>query len=88
MTNKILRKQLELTLVKTIDDILTKVNAVAAKKIKKSAQEASKTIAKKFFKTIKSEEKTKKKPSGIVVKKTVVIPKRIVKTALKKASQK
>ena len=88
MSNKILRKELELTLVKTIEDVLTKVNPGAAKKIKNSTQEASKTVAKKFFKTIKSETKIKKMPSKIIVKKTVVIPKKEVKAPVKRAGQK
>lgn len=88
MSNKILRKELELTLVKTIEEVLTKVNPGVAGKIKKSTQEASKIVAKKFFKTIKSEAKIKKTPGKKVVKKTAVTPKKQVKAPLKKAGQK
>lgn len=88
MSNKILRKELELTLVKTIEDVLTKVNPAAAGKIKKSTQEASKTVAKKFFKTIKLEAKIKKTPAKKSVKKTVVSSKKEIKAPIKKSTQK
>ncbi len=84
MSTKILRKELELTLIKTIEDVLTKVNVGAAKKVNKSTREASKTIAKKFFKTIKSDAKVKKTPSKAIVKKAVVTPKKEGKAPTKK----
>ena len=52
MDKKTLRKELEAALIKSIDETLDKQNAVAGKKIKKKVQEASKSIAKKFYKTI------------------------------------
>lgn len=84
MSNKILRKELELTLTKTIEDVLTKVNAGAAKKVNKSTREASKIIAKKFFKTIKSDAKVKKTPLKAIGKKAVVTPKKERKAPTKK----
>ncbi len=88
MSNKILRKELELTLVKTIEDVLTKANPLATKKIKKATQEAAKSVAKKFFKTIKLEAKIKKAPSKIVAQKTTLIPKKVVKAPIKRIAQK
>ena len=88
MSNKILRKELELTLVKTIEDVLSKINSPATKKINKLTQEASKTIAKKFFKTIKLESEIKKATSKIVSKKTAVLPKKEVKAPIKKVIHK
>jgi hypothetical protein len=51
---KALRKELELILVKTIEGVLTTHNVEATKKIKRTTTDASKTIAKKFYKTIKT----------------------------------
>jgi hypothetical protein len=53
MNKKALRKQLELALIKAIEETLNKRNALAAGQIKKKVNEASKLIAKKFYKTIK-----------------------------------
>jgi hypothetical protein len=88
MSNKILRKELELTLVKTIEDVLTIVNSGATQKTIKATQEAAKTVAKKFYKTIKSEAKIKKTPAKTVAKKTVAVPQKTVKPIVKKVVQK
>ena len=85
MNTKLLRKELELTLVKTVGETLAKVNTTAAKKIKKTTKEASKTIAKKFVKIIKAESKIKKTtPKKTAPKKTNLSPKKNVKHAVKK----
>lgn len=64
MNKKELRKQLELNLVKTIETVLNKSNAEAAKKIRKNTFEASKLIAKKFYKA----QKTKAAPAKVATK--------------------
>jgi len=52
MNKKELRKQLELALVKSIEETLNKHNEIAGKKIRKTNLKHSKDIAKKFYKTI------------------------------------
>lgn len=64
MNKKELRKQLELTLVKTIEEVLNKNNSDATKKIRKTTYEASKNVAKKFYKTLKAEVKPSIKNSS------------------------
>jgi hypothetical protein len=54
MSNKEQRKELELLIVKSIEDVLSQKNSEASKKIKKTSLQASKAIAKKFLKAIKS----------------------------------
>ena len=54
MSKKALRKELEVILGKTIEEILHLHNPEAAKRTKKVISESSRTIAKKFYKTIKS----------------------------------
>lgn len=60
MDKKALRKELELALSKSITETLNKRNALAAEQIKKKVEDASKTLAKKFYKAIKelNEKKT------------------------------
>ena len=72
MSKKELRKELELTLIKTLEEVLNKQNAAATSKISKTTHEASKMVAKKFYKTIKS----------IPEKKEIIIAKKTVKKAL------
>lgn len=60
MNKKELRKELELTLVKTIEEVLNKRNHEAAKKIREITYGASKIIAKKFYKSLKAKDKTVK----------------------------
>jgi hypothetical protein len=68
MNKKELRKELELTLVKTIEDVLNKHNAKSAKKVRRTTFEVSKIVAKKFYKSLKQETK-------IVSKKTAPVKK-------------
>jgi hypothetical protein len=53
MDKKTSRKELERALSKSLTDTLNKRNAIAAGKIKKKIEDASKTVAKKFYKAIK-----------------------------------
>jgi hypothetical protein len=53
MEKRTLRKELELDLIRSIQETLGKRNAIAGKQIKKKVEEASKTVAKKFYKAIK-----------------------------------
>jgi hypothetical protein len=89
--NKTHRKELELRLVKTIDEVLSKQNATAAASIRKTTVEACKLIAKKFSKTLKqkTEVAIKTKPVKTVKKKAnakTVVKK--VKTVKKVKSKK
>jgi hypothetical protein len=79
--NKTHRKELELRLVKTIEEVLSKQNAEAVAKIRKTTVEACKLIAKKFSKTLKqkTEVTIKTKPVKKSLKKKVS-----TKTAVKK----
>lgn len=96
MSKKELRKELELILIKTIEEVLNKRNAEATKKIKKATQDASKMVAKKFLKIIKTLTENKILTPKNIVKKTstpikkVVIPysKKIVTPYKKKVLQK
>lgn len=54
MNKKALRKELELNLIKGMEDVLNNHNHEASKKIRKITYEASKTVAKKFVKALKS----------------------------------
>jgi hypothetical protein len=75
MNKKELRKQLELALVKTIEDTLNKIDSENPKKIRKTTYESSKNIAKKFYKTLNSETKVVKaqKNKKIIPLKTPVV---------------
>ncbi len=53
MNKKELRKELELSLIKVIEETLNKKNPEAGKEIKKATHQASKSVAKKFYKAIK-----------------------------------
>ncbi|MEO6902145.1 MAG: hypothetical protein ABI315_03245 [Bacteroidia bacterium] len=79
MSKKDLRKKLEIELMKIIENYLNKSNEEVAGKIRKTTYEASKTIAKKFYKTIKSEKE--KQTTAIVLKK-------IIPATLKKVTRK
>ncbi len=98
MNKKHLRKELELSLVKTIEDLLISINPEATKNVDEIIFGASKIIAKKFFKSlkfkeekkeVKKEEKkvpvTKKKAADTASKST---PKKAAKPAAKKAKSK
>lgn len=91
MNKKELRKELELILVKTIEEVLSKKNSEASKKIRKTTYDASKSIAKKFYKSLKEKPKTKEKPKSKPTKKAKTkvatpSPKRV--TGTKKAKSK
>jgi hypothetical protein len=85
--NKTHRKELELRLVKTIDEVLSKQNATAAASIRKTTVEACKLIAKTLKQ--KTEIAIKTKPVKTVKKKAnakTVVKK--VKTVKKVKSKK
>jgi hypothetical protein len=63
MSKKELRKQLEILLVKAIQEVLIKSDAETAKKVRKITYESSKNIAKKFYKSLKTEVKISVKPA-------------------------
>ena len=64
MDKKELRKELELTLIKLIQDALNKRNALIAKEIQKTTNESAKNIAKKFYKILKTKAKVVKAKKG------------------------
>lgn len=70
MDKKALRKELEQALVKSIEETLNKRNAIAGKQIRKKVEEASKVIAKKFYKAIKALNDNKPAPAKAPVKKS------------------
>lgn len=53
MSKKELRKELELNLSKHIENVLVGIDETVAKKIRKTTLEASKLVAKKFYKISK-----------------------------------
>ncbi|MGQ0828837.1 MAG: hypothetical protein ACT4ON_10630 [Bacteroidota bacterium] len=81
MNKKTLRKELEFVLVKTIEEVLKNRNTEATRKIKRITFQSSKTIAKKFYKAIKSTSDKKPAPAKGIAKKPV-------KTAVTKAKAK
>jgi len=81
MNKKELRKELELVLVKTIEEVLNKRNSETAKKIRKTTYEGSKTIAKKFYKSLKPTEKS-------LGKRKKAVKKQMSKTVIKSAGPK
>lgn len=81
MDKKELRKELEILLIHSIEDTLNKKDSATTKKIRKTTFEVSKVIAKKFYKSIKTEATVVK---GI--RKST--PKKIVKPIAKTASVK
>lgn len=87
MSKKELRKELELLLVRSIENVLNQKNATTAKSIRKNTLGASKTIAKKFYKSLKTETKSVAKPaprkSTKAIKSTV---KKSAKPAIKKTT--
>ena len=88
MSKKELRKELELLLIKTLEEVLNKKDAEATKKIKKTTHEASKMVAKKFFKIIKPVAGNKITAPRKVVKKAIVSSKNDVAPFKKKNSTK
>lgn len=72
MSKKELRKELELILLKSIEEVLSKRNAEVAKKIRKTSQEASKMVAKKFLKNIQPIKENKAVTPVRIVKKVII----------------
>jgi hypothetical protein len=79
MDKKALRKELELALSKSIIEILDKRNPLAGKQIQKKIEEVSKTLAKKFYKTVKDLSVKKTVPAKALKKKIVPVKKTPVK---------
>ena len=84
MNKKHLRKNLELSLVKTIEDLLISINPEAAKQVDEIIFGASKIITKKFYKSIKVKVKEEKK----VEKKASASKKKVTKPSVKSAPEK
>ena len=76
MNKKQLRKDLELALVKNIEDLLISIHPEACKEVDEIIYGASRIIAKRFYKSIK--QKTEKK----------TVKKEPLKTAKEKAAEK
>ena len=94
MNKKQLRKDLELALVKNLEDLLISINPEAAKKVDEIIFGAAKIIAKKFYKSIKQkEEKEAEKKPEPAKKKAVkplakATPKKAVKPTVNKSKTK
>jgi hypothetical protein len=88
MGNKTLRKELELDLIRSIEETLNKRNAIAAGKIKKKVEEASKDVAKKFYKAIKLITNEKAAASKSTSKKAVKKPTVSIRTTKAPAKKK
>lgn len=91
MKTKEKRQELELALIKSIEEILIKEHPEAAKTIRKITYEAAKKLAKKFFKTLKTvQPKTKSvknvssvSPKKLIIKRSKVNTKLSAKVAKK-----
>ncbi len=88
MSKKTLRKELELILIKTIEEVLNKRDVEATKKIGKTMHEATKMIAKKFLKTMNPLVKNKIVAPKKVIKSPLVPIKKVVSPTHKKSLQK
>ncbi len=62
MNKKQQRKELEVTLVKTIEDLLLSINPEAARDVLEITYGAAKILAKKFYKAVKHTEEKKETP--------------------------
>ncbi|MES2139819.1 MAG: hypothetical protein V4511_08915 [Bacteroidota bacterium] len=85
MSKKELRKELELTLTKSLEEVLSKRNVEVAKKIRKTTYEASKMVAKKFLKNIQSPTKNKAITPIGGVKKVIIPIKKVMDPSDKKS---
>lgn len=85
MSKKELRKELELTLTKSLEEVLSKRNVEVAKKIRKTTYEASKMVAKKFLKNIQPIKETKVVTPIRIVKKAIIPIKKVLATSDKKS---
>ena len=63
MNKKQQRKDLEVTLIKTIEDLLISINPDAALDVNEIIFGASKILAKKFYKAVKQKEEKKEIPA-------------------------
>ena len=94
MNKKHLRKELELSLVKTIEDLLISINPEGAKQVDEIIFGAAKIIAKKFYKSLKhkeDKEAEKKKPAAKKKEEKAApksAPKKIAKPAKSKTKTK
>ncbi|MDO9184847.1 MAG: hypothetical protein Q7W13_02470 [Bacteroidia bacterium] len=85
MSKKELRKELELTLTKSLEEVLSKRNVEVAKKIRKTTYEASKMVAKKFLKNIQPIKENKAATPIRIVKKAIVPIKKVIAPSDKKS---
>ena len=87
MNKKQQRKDLEVALVKHIEDLLISVNPEATKKVSDIIYGASKILAKKFYKSVKNKEEKKAAPAKKAAQKKTA-PKKATKEATKPAVKK
>lgn len=85
MNKKELRKELELTLVKSLEEVLSKRNVEVTKKIRKTTHEASKMVAKKFLKNIQPIKENKVETPVRIVKKVIIPIKKVLALSTKKS---
>ncbi|MES2284992.1 MAG: hypothetical protein V4547_04825 [Bacteroidota bacterium] len=85
MSKKELRKELELTLTKSLEEVLSKRNVEVAKKIRKTTNEASKMVAKKFLKNMQSLTENKVITPIRIVKKVIIPIKKVMAPSDKKS---
>lgn len=85
MSKKELRKELELTLTKSLEEVLSKRNVEVAKKIRKTTYEASKMVAKKFLKNIEPIKENKTVTPIRIVKKAIIPLKKVLAISDKKS---
>ena len=71
MDKKELRKELEILLIHSIEDTLNKRDSTITKKIRKTTFDVSKVIAKKFYKSIKTEATATKGKKRLAPKKAL-----------------
>jgi hypothetical protein len=85
MSKKELRKELELTLTKSLEEVLSKRNVDVAKKIRKTTYEASKMVAKKFMKNMQPIAENKATATIKLLKKAIVPKKKVIAPSDKKS---
>lgn len=85
MSKKELRKELELILTKSLEEVLSKRNVEVTKKIWKTTHEASKMVAKKFLKNMQPIAENKATAPIKIVKKAIVPIKKVIAPSDKKS---
>ena len=80
MNKKEQRRELEHLLIKSIETVLNKKNSTAAKSIRKNTLSASKTLSKKFYKSLKTKKIVVKKVTKPTAKKVSAPKKSVSKT--------